>query len=49
MPHAGDPEHLVEAALAWAQGKPIHLYDGPAFLQVMQRIKGPLVLDTDKH
>ena len=27
-------------AVQWAQGKPIHLYDGPAFLQVLQRIKG---------
>ena len=34
-------------AIQWAQGKPIHLYDGPAFLQVLQRIKGPL--DTDEH
>ncbi len=28
-------------AVQWAQGKDIHLYDGPAFLQVLQRIKGP--------
>jgi restriction system protein len=34
-------------AVQWAQGKPIHLYDGPAFLQILQRIKGSLVLDTD--
>jgi restriction system protein len=27
-------------AVQWAQGKLIHLYDGPAFLQVLQRIKG---------
>ena len=27
-------------AVQWAQGKSIHLYDGPAFLQVLQRIKG---------
>jgi restriction system protein len=27
-------------AVQWAQGKPIHLYDGPAFLQVLQRLKG---------
>jgi len=27
-------------AVQWAQGKPIHLYDGPTFLQVLQRIKG---------
>ncbi|CAG0933705.1 hypothetical protein TFLX_03185 [Thermoflexales bacterium] len=27
-------------AVQWAQGKPIHLYDGPAFLQTLQRIKG---------
>ncbi len=27
-------------AVQWAQGKPIHLYDGPAFLQILQRIKG---------
>ncbi len=32
-----------------AQGKSIHLYDGPAFLQVLQRIKGTLVLETDEH
>jgi restriction system protein len=36
-------------AVQWAQGKSIHLYDGPAFLQVWQRIKGTLVLDTDEH
>ena len=36
-------------AVQWAQGKSIHLYDGPAFLQVLQRIKGPLELDTDEH
>jgi restriction system protein len=27
-------------AIQWAQGKSIHLYDGPAFLQVLQRVKG---------
>jgi restriction endonuclease Mrr len=27
-------------AVQWAQGKAIHLYDGPAFLQVLQRIRG---------
>ncbi len=27
-------------AVQWAQGKPIHLYDGPAFLQILQRING---------
>ena len=27
-------------ACAWAKGKAIHLYDGPAFYQVLQRIKG---------
>jgi restriction system protein len=27
-------------AVQWAQGKPIRLYDGPAFLQVLQRITG---------
>ncbi len=27
-------------AVQWAQGKAIHLYDGPAFLQVLQRLKG---------
>ena len=27
-------------AVQWAQGKSIHLYDGPAFLQVLQRVKG---------
>jgi restriction system protein len=36
-------------AVQWAQGRSIHLYDGPAFLQVVQRIKGPMVLDTDEH
>ncbi len=36
-------------AVQWAQGKPIHLYDGTAFLQVLQRIKGAQVLDTDEH
>jgi restriction system protein len=36
-------------AVQWAQGKPIHLYDGPAFLQVLQRIKGTFALDTDTH
>jgi len=36
-------------AVQWAQGKSIHLYDGPAFLQVLQRIKGTLVWDTDEH
>ena len=32
--------HFTPKAVQWAQGKPIHLYDGPAFLQVLQRIKG---------
>ncbi len=27
-------------AREWAQGKPIHLYDGPALVQALQRIKG---------
>ncbi len=27
-------------AVQWAQGKAIHLYDGPAFLRVLRRIKG---------
>lgn len=27
-------------AVQWAQGKSIHLYDGPAFLRILQRIKG---------
>ena len=27
-------------AREWAQGKPIHLYDGPALVQVLQRTKG---------
>lgn len=27
-------------AMQWAQGKPIHLYDGTAFFQILQRIKG---------
>lgn len=35
-------------AVQWAQGKPIHLYDGPAFLQVLQRVKGK-ALDADGH
>jgi len=30
-------------AVQWAQGKGIHLYDGPSFLQVLQRIKGASV------
>jgi restriction system protein len=36
-------------AVQWAQGKPLHLYDGPAFLQILQRIKGSLILDADQH
>ena len=36
-------------AVQWAQGKSIHLYDGPAFLQVWQRIKGGSVLDPGAH
>ncbi|HTP06959.1 MAG TPA: restriction endonuclease [Anaerolineae bacterium] len=36
-------------AIQWAQGKSIHLYDGPAFLQILQRIKGNHVLNTDTH
>jgi restriction system protein len=32
--------HFTPKALQWAQGKSIHLYDGPAFLQVLRRIKG---------
>ena len=36
-------------AAQWAQGKSIHLYDGPAFLQVVQRIKGTLVLGADQR
>ena len=36
-------------ASQWAQGKPIHLYDGPALVQTLQRIKGVAVLDTDAH
>ena len=36
-------------AIQWAQGKSIHLYDGPAFLQILQRIKGNQVLNTDTH
>ncbi len=27
-------------AIEWAHGKPIHLYDGPALVQVLQRLKG---------
>jgi restriction system protein len=30
-------------AVQWAQGKSIHLYDGPAFLQVLQRVKGSIL------
>jgi restriction system protein len=36
-------------AVQWAQGKPIHLYDGPALVRTLQRIKGTAVLDTDAH
>ena len=36
-------------AVQWAEGKAIHLYDGPAFLTVLQRVKGTSLLDTDKH
>lgn len=36
-------------AVQWAQGKPIHLYDGPALLHVLQRIKGTLALDIAEH
>ena len=32
--------HFTPKAVQWAQGKPIHLYDGPAFLQALQRIQG---------
>ena len=35
-------------AIQWAQGKSIHLYDGPALVQALQRIKGTSVLDTDE-
>ena len=41
--------HFTPKAVQWAQDKSIHLYDGQAFLQVLQRIKGTLVLDTDEH
>jgi restriction system protein len=41
--------HFTPKAVQWAQGKSIHLYDGPAFLRVLQRIKGSSVLDTDAH
>jgi restriction system protein len=41
--------HFTPKAVQWAQGKSIHLYDGPAFLTVWQRIKGTSLLDTDKH
>jgi restriction system protein len=30
-------------AVQWAQGKSIHLYDGPAFLQVLHRVKGSIL------
>src|SRR5512136_789735 len=40
--------HFTPKAVQWAQSKPIHLYDGPAFLQVLQRVKGPLALDADE-
>ncbi len=44
-------EHAAQGALIttarftlkareWAQGKPLHLYDGPAFLQILQRFRG---------
>ena len=36
-------------AVQWAQGKPIRLYDGPAFLQVLQRIKGASAADFAGH
>ena len=32
--------HFTPKAVQWAQGKSIHLYDGPGFLQVLQRVKG---------
>ena len=41
--------HFTPKAVQWAQGKSIHLYDGPAFLAVLQRVKGTSLLDTDKH
>ena len=41
--------HFTPKAVEWAQGKPLHLYDGQAFLQILQRVKGTLVLDTDEH
>ena len=41
--------HFTPKAIQWAQDKSIHLYDGPAFLQILQRVKGTLVLDTDEH
>ena len=36
-------------AIQLAQGKPIHLYDGPALVRTLQRIKGTTPLDTDAH
>ena len=36
-------------AIQWAQGKLIHLYDGPALVRTLQRIKGTTTLDTDAH
>ncbi len=41
--------HFTPKAVQWAQGKAIHLYDGPAFLRVLQRIKGSIVLDADER
>ena len=35
--------------IQWAQGKLIHLYDGPALVRTLQRIKGTTTLDTDEH
>jgi restriction system protein len=35
-------------AAQWAQGKPIHLYDGSAFLQAVQRSL-VCTLDADEH
>ncbi len=53
-------EHAVQGAIITtarftpkaaqlAQGKPIHLYDGPAFLQIVRRIKGSSIDTLLEH
>jgi len=36
-------------AIQWAQGKPIHLYDGPALVRTLQRIKGASAENLPGH